>query len=282
MASLTTTAYQYDTSALGTTPTEATGYHIMGITASTQTGIGGASSPSSAAPNYFESQVAANDYWKGFDALNAQTEGTNPIDAAVAASSSYLLNAIAGKAAIYALNSKGNSAGVPSATTTLRGLFGDVQAGLTAAAVADGAGAFGDYWGWPSAVYDKIAGRFVLACASSVQGVGDVGDGAGVVSPVGQGAWVGGVYLAASDGSDPVGGAWKTWGVQLQACEEGEYSLPDMVQVGGQAGCCISGSRDQGLEGGVDSMWHALCWGVVHGCGVRGGPTEWWLVRQPV
>lgn len=162
---------------------------------------------------------------RGFDGLNLQAENGFPVDAAVAANTTNLLNAVAGKAALYPLNAAtGNVSGAPLATTFLSGLFKDVYVGTEAAAPA-----YERAYEWPSAIYDKIARRFVLACASSARG--DTLDGTRTRRTYPAGG-AGGVYLAVSPTSAPQTGVWQTWGLALEPCADANaYALPDMVQL---------------------------------------------------
>lgn len=184
-------------------------------------GIGVASNPGPyGAPSYYDTQVGGNDLYRGFAGLDAQFEGLFPLDAAVAASSALVLNAVAGKAALYALDGNGNATGVPVKVTSLEGLFSSVVSHTAPP------GGYTANYAWPSAIHDKLTGRFVLACGSSVQAFS--GGKWGYPS---SGTPVGGVYIAVSPTSSPQTGAWTVWGMPLPQCASGQYSLPDTVQV---------------------------------------------------
>lgn len=195
-------------------------------------------------PNFIDVPIGGNDWGRGFLGLNDQDTGNYPIDAAVATSPSVLLNAINNKVALYALNpTTGNSSGTPFLNTTLEAMFTPVFSGTSAASAGSG---FYMNWGWPSAIYDKIHGRFILVCASNAQTVAtESGTGKlGVAYPA---TGTGAVYVGLSASSTPQSGDWSVWGMPVTACPGGEFALPNMVQVWRRAGRGKQG-RDEVLD----------------------------------
>jgi hypothetical protein len=144
---------------------------------------------------------------------------TYPLDSAVAADQYLVLNAINDKLAFYTLTAtNGNWTGDAPFVTKLSDLFAKVATG------DDPATGFIRNWAWPSAIKDKAESRFLLACASNVQAYA----GNKITYPAGG---VGAVYIASSDYISPQTGDWQIWGMPIQGCAAGQYSLPDMVQV---------------------------------------------------
>lgn len=182
-------------------------------------------------PTYYDTLLGANELYKGFNGLNLQTEGEFPVDAAVAASTTQLLNAVAGKAAFYNLNAAGNATGPAVATTQLSGFFESVYCGSQPPAAT----LFEKVFAWPAAIHDKITGRFVLASASTVQ-TETINDN-GKIQRIYPADGVGAVYLAVSGTANPQSTTWQTMGIELESCGTGFYTKPDMLQVGFV--CCV-------------------------------------------
>jgi hypothetical protein len=185
--------------------------------------VGVAAAGAITAQGYLPNVIKGEDLFKGFKGLDGQTEGAFPLDAAVAASTSLLLNAVSGKAAFYTLDANGNATGTPLKVTSLSGLFASVVSHTAPPA------GYTPVFAWPSAIHDKLSGRFILACGSAVQAL-SAGNTWGYPST---GTPAGAFYVAVSATATPQTSAWTVWGMQLPACAAGEYSLPESVQVSG-------------------------------------------------
>ncbi|GBF96797.1 hypothetical protein Rsub_09653 [Raphidocelis subcapitata] len=173
-------------------------------------------------PNYIDVSIAANDLYRGFNGLNLQTEGLSPTDAAIAAGPGLVLNAVAGKAAFYSTDSIGNSTGTPVATATFPNLFANVLSSTAPAEFTDADRAFSA----PSAIYDKITGRYYLAAGLNFQKI------ANNTPPIYPASGDTGILIGASGpaGGDATG-EWGVMSVSVNACGDGAYDLVDMLQI---------------------------------------------------
>ncbi|KAI8469928.1 MAG: hypothetical protein J3K34DRAFT_422081 [Monoraphidium minutum] len=243
------------------------------------------------APTYYDSLIQGNDRWRGFEGLNVQKEGYFPIDAAVASSELLALNAINDRAAWYALDATGNASSTPLKTTSLAGLFGGVYAGTPPPA------SYFYNWAAPAAIHDKLSKRFVLAAASNVQTLDNLGNGWQYTYPPGSG--VGGVYLGVSDNFDEANSPWRVHGWEPAACTTG-YTLPDIVQVTYDAWgvfvsvstlCATVGATspgralvyafDKDAVAGLRSLRAAAYWDVTNGIGGTGASVMSVMPARP-